>query len=105
MTASPKRSRTPLSIVALVAVVISAVQAPLLSAPAAEPTKMYHMGLVLLGSPGPLNLAFDQRLRELGWVEGQNLAIDRRFADGNELTSCSPKERNVVQGQGAGGTE
>lgn len=27
--------------------------------------------------------AFRQRLRELGWVEGQNIVIDYRFADGN----------------------
>jgi len=28
--------------------------------------------------------AFQQRLRELGWVEGANLAIARRFADGKQ---------------------
>jgi putative tryptophan/tyrosine transport system substrate-binding protein len=30
----------------------------------------------------PLLDAFRQRLRELGWVEGQNLVIDYRYAEG-----------------------
>lgn len=31
---------------------------------------------------GPFLEAFRQNMRELGWVEGQNLAIEARFADG-----------------------
>ena len=33
------------------------------------------------GAPGLLE-AFRQRLRELGWIEGQNIVIDYRFAEG-----------------------
>src|SRR3977135_3836075 len=46
--------------------------------------KVHHVGLLSGGSstaPSPLNEAFRQRLRELGWVEGQNIVIDYRFAE------------------------
>ena len=46
--------------------------------------KVRHIGLLSAGSstdPPPVNEAFRQRLRELGWVEGQNIVIDYRFAE------------------------
>jgi putative ABC transport system substrate-binding protein len=52
---------------------------------AAEPSSVAHLGLV---SPFSLSNdiksvdAFRNRLRELGWVEGQNLVIEARWAEG-----------------------
>jgi putative ABC transport system substrate-binding protein len=47
--------------------------------------KVPRIGLLSLTSPSdrpPLLDAFRQRLRELGWVEGQNIVIDYRYAEG-----------------------
>jgi putative ABC transport system substrate-binding protein len=57
---------------------------PLLSVRAAEPVRMFHVGMINLSSPRslPFNAAFEQRLRELGYVEGQTLAIDFLSLDG-----------------------
>jgi putative tryptophan/tyrosine transport system substrate-binding protein len=35
--------------------------------------------------------AFVQRLRELGWIEGRNVAVEYRWAEG--ATSASPRSR------------
>src|SRR5215471_17886264 len=63
----------------------------LLAAPVAaeaQPTgKVYQIGFLSsfsppTGSPNPVIEAFRQGLRELKWVEGQNIVIDYRFAEG-----------------------
>ena len=44
-----------------------------------------RIGFLSATSPSdrpPLLDAFRQRLRELGWVEGQNIVIDYRYAEG-----------------------
>jgi putative ABC transport system substrate-binding protein len=44
-----------------------------------------RLGFVHPQSPATANrgvTAFWERLRELGWVEGQNLVIEARWADG-----------------------
>jgi putative ABC transport system substrate-binding protein len=56
---------------------------------AAEPrrTGMVRVGYLEFGSaaPGTPHLeAFRRGLRELGWLEGQNIAIDVRYAEGNQ---------------------
>ena len=51
---------------------------------AQAPTKIPRIGILWFGSPvvgpSPLLEAFRQELRELGYVEGQNIAIESRHA-------------------------
>ena len=48
-----------------------------------QPGRVYRLGLLASSPPSaPGGDAFYQGLRERGWVEGQNLIIERRFADG-----------------------
>src|SRR5215831_9453429 len=61
----------------------------LLAAPlvahAQQPTKVYRIGVLSTTSPEQENFIWvDLRrlLREQGWVEGQNLAIEFRYAEG-----------------------
>jgi len=52
---------------------------------AQPPAKVPRIGGLWLGasSDSPYLLdAFRQGLRELGWVEGQNIAIEARYAEG-----------------------
>ncbi|MEK7362971.1 MAG: ABC transporter substrate-binding protein [candidate division NC10 bacterium] len=56
-----------------------------LGAAAQQPEKVPRIGYFSAGSPsGAPHLleAFRKGLRELGWVEGQNIVIDYRFAEG-----------------------
>src|SRR3954447_7456990 len=49
-----------------------------------QPRKVSRIGY--LGTGGPTHMvldAFRQGLRDLGWVEGQNLVIEYRFAEGH----------------------
>ena len=50
----------------------------------AQQAKVYRIGLLSTGNPRPTAIfqAFEQRLRELGYIEGQNLAIEFRNAEG-----------------------
>lgn len=60
--------------------------AALLSAEAQSPGQVRRIGFLSSGSsnaPAPVHEAFRQGLRELGWVEGENIVIDYRFADGH----------------------
>ena len=52
---------------------------------AQQPKKVPRIGVLSPGSPGPSPLldAFRQGLRELGYVEGQNIAVEYRFAEAN----------------------
>jgi ABC-type uncharacterized transport system substrate-binding protein len=56
------------------------------SAGAQQAAKVYRLGYLAGGSSDISRVtvdAFRQGLRELGWVEGQNIVIDYRFADGS----------------------
>jgi putative ABC transport system substrate-binding protein len=52
------------------------------SASAQQPTKIPRIGYQSAGSSGEREEAFRQGLRELGYVEGQNIVIEWRFAQG-----------------------
>jgi putative tryptophan/tyrosine transport system substrate-binding protein len=51
----------------------------------AETTKTFRVGLAAFANPrsAPFHLAFEDRLRELGYVEGNNLTVDFFTADGD----------------------
>src|SRR5262245_27130046 len=56
-----------------------------LKAKAQQPMRRYLLGYLSSGSPSSaphLIPAFKQGLRELGWIEGQNIVTEYRFADG-----------------------
>ncbi len=75
-------------IVLAVALAFSVLLAPLAADAQQAAGKVYRIGfLSVLGAPTPSTPAggldaFRQVLRELGWVEGQNIVIDYRFAEG-----------------------
>ena len=57
----------------------------LTDAGAQQQGKISRIGLLISASSAataPFTDAFEQGLRELGYVEGKNIAIERRFADG-----------------------
>jgi putative ABC transport system substrate-binding protein len=60
----------------------------LCTANAQPSTTVYRIGVLWPGrppaSPGPGVKAFEQRLRDLGYFEGQNLAIEHRYAESND---------------------
>jgi putative ABC transport system substrate-binding protein len=56
------------------------------TAAAQQPGKIYRIGLLTGSSPGLMasaNEAFQQGLRELGYVEGKNVIMEYRYAEGN----------------------
>jgi putative tryptophan/tyrosine transport system substrate-binding protein len=62
---------------------VSLLAAPL-AADAQQAGKVPRIGFLGVTSPSdrpPLLEALQQRLRELGWVEGQNIVIDYRYAE------------------------
>jgi len=68
-----------------VALTVSVLLAPL-AADAQQAGKSARIGYVqvssVTSSPSPLRVAFIQGLRDLGWIEGSNLAIESRSANG-----------------------
>jgi putative ABC transport system substrate-binding protein len=78
-----KESTMRLSLVGLVATLALAVLVAPLAAEAQPPGKVFRVGVLLPASPGtPLFQVFTQRLQELGYVDGQNLALAVRAAEG-----------------------
>jgi putative ABC transport system substrate-binding protein len=54
------------------------------------PAKLARLGIVSTGANGrsaPFYVAFEQKLRELGWVDGKNLAIDFEVGESPEQLS------------------
>ena len=74
--------RTTLGLIFTLACALLAVPLPPLAQP---PAKVPRIGVLLLGTSAgsqPLLDAFRQGLRELGWVDGQTIAIEARYAEG-----------------------
>jgi putative ABC transport system substrate-binding protein len=70
--------------VGLIVIIILALFAVPRAAEAQQPTTVPRVGyLVSRSGPGPNDQGFQQGLRELGYVEGQNIVIERRWAGGN----------------------
>lgn len=53
------------------------------SAQAQQAARVYRIGFVSPISPGPTIAAFRQGLKEAGYVEGKNVIIEARFAEGH----------------------
>jgi len=70
---------------------LALIPASLLAAPLAAEAqqvgKVVRIGILSPAGPGigpdPTRLVFPQRLSELGWVAGQNLTLEPRYAEGN----------------------
>jgi putative tryptophan/tyrosine transport system substrate-binding protein len=75
----------PITLVVTLALVI--LTAPL-AVEAQPPTKVHRVGLLLTAfapsQPSPLFEAFEQTLRDLGYVEGRNVILEYRYAEGSE---------------------
>ena len=70
----------------LLAGTIAAVGGPL-HVEAQSPSKIWRIGwLSALSEPDPFLGAFRDELRALGYVEGRNLVLERRYANGNVAT-------------------
>src|SRR5215510_4145604 len=72
--------RATLSIL-LIVVMLALVEGP---AGAQQSKKIPRIGILSIGTDNPSVDAFRKGLHELGWVEGQNIAIEYRWAKGNE---------------------
>jgi hypothetical protein len=60
-----------------------------LAAEAQRARKVYRVGVILTAAPNEtehLYKALRDGLRDLGYVEGQNVLFERRFADGRQET-------------------
>ena len=65
-----------------VTLIVAALAAPF-AAGAQQPARVPRIGYLESGSPGtPLVEAFRQGLRDLGWIEGQSIAVEVRAAEG-----------------------
>jgi putative ABC transport system substrate-binding protein len=70
----------------IVTLTLSLLVAPL-AAEAQQPTKVYRVGRLTAFSPAqpsPILAAFEQTLRDLGYVEGRNILLEYRYAEGSE---------------------
>jgi len=75
-----------------------------LSADAQQPTKILRIGYLSPNFPSttPARIeAFRQGLRELGYVEGKNISIEYRFAEG-KLDRLSALAAELVRLEGRG---
>jgi putative ABC transport system substrate-binding protein len=81
---SASREVMTLSVVGLMAVLTLGLFATPPVALAQQAGKVNRIGYLRVGSPGgdPLTPVFEQALRERGWVTGENLVIEYRYAHG-----------------------
>jgi putative tryptophan/tyrosine transport system substrate-binding protein len=71
----------------IVTLILSLTVAPL-TAEAQQLTKVFRIGVLHAGSPpsgpAPGSEAFRQGLHDLGYIEGQNLVFESRYAEGHD---------------------
>ena len=75
----------PITRTLIVALVSSLLMVGVFETDAQQPQKIPKVGFLWIGSPGspsPLIEAFENGLRDLGWVKGQNVAVEYRYAEG-----------------------
>jgi putative ABC transport system substrate-binding protein len=66
----------------------------------AQPAKIYRIGYLdssSLSGAAPFLEVFRQRLRELGWVEGKNIAFEYRFGEGKGFERLKELAAELVQ--------
>ena len=66
----------------VVVLALSFILVPVASEAQQAGTSLPRIGYLSAGAESPRDVAFRQGLRELGYIEGKNLAIEYRFADG-----------------------
>jgi putative ABC transport system substrate-binding protein len=77
-------SVTARTLIVMVGLTVAVLSAPLASE-AQSPVKIPRIGILREGSPpDPLVEGFRQGLRELGYVEGENIRIEYRWAEGRD---------------------
>ena len=80
----------PITLVVTLALVI--LMAPL-AVEAQPPTKVYRVGRLIAAfapsQPSPILEAFEQTLRDLGYVEGRNVILEYRYAEGSKNASAT----------------
>ncbi len=70
--------------IGLISTLILGLLAGPLPAEAQQAGKMHRIGTLHMGgTTGPATAAFFERLRDLGYEEGRNIVIERRYAHGN----------------------
>jgi putative tryptophan/tyrosine transport system substrate-binding protein len=82
--------RCPLGV--LVALALALLVAPLAADAQPPAGKVHRIGRLIAGAPpvgpDPPLEAFQQGLRDLGYVEAQNIRIESRYAEGQEGSRC-----------------
>jgi putative ABC transport system substrate-binding protein len=68
---------------AFIAVIAGSVLASARSVAAQPKGRVYRVGFLFPGSPGLGIAAFEPAIRSLGWVPGQNLILEQRYAHGD----------------------
>jgi len=77
-----------LSAVGLIVTLVLAILMASLAVEAQPPMKVHRVGLLITAfspsQPSPILGAFEQTLRDLGYVEGRNVILEYRYAEGSE---------------------
>jgi putative tryptophan/tyrosine transport system substrate-binding protein len=83
-----------------IALLGSAAAAWPLAARAQQPRKVWRLGVLQPAAPPePLIEVTQQRLRELGYIEGRNIALEYRWAEGKllRLRHERPSDRRAAE--------